>query len=82
MPFYEFRNKETGETVNQLLKISELDDFKANHPELESHITGAPMMCDPVRIGVTKNDSGWNDVLSKFHNANPKSNLADKLSRH
>jgi hypothetical protein len=80
MPFYEFRNTETDEVVTQLMKISELDAFKAANPNLEQ-IVGVPMMCDPVRVGVTKNDSGWNEVLSKIHHQNPKSNLKDKLSR-
>ena len=49
-----------------------------NHENL---ITGAPALGDSVRLGVTKPDGGFNEVLSKIHSNNYKSNLADKLSR-
>ena len=49
-----------------------------NHENL---ITGAPALGDSVRLGVTKPDGGFNEVLSKIHSQNYKSNLADKLSR-
>jgi hypothetical protein len=42
---------------------------------------GAPAMGDSVRLGIRKPDQGFNEVLSKIHAANYKSNLADKLSR-
>jgi hypothetical protein len=47
----------------------------------ESFITSAPALGDPVRLGVTKADNGFKEVLSKIHSNNHKSNLADKLSR-
>jgi hypothetical protein len=39
-------------------------------------------MGDSVRLGIKKPDQGFNEVLSKIHAANYKSNLADKLSRN
>ena len=47
----------------------------------EAHFTGAPALGDPVRLGVRTVDNGFKEVLSKIHNNNYKSNLADKLSR-
>jgi hypothetical protein len=38
-------------------------------------------MGDVVRLGIRKPDQGFNEVLSKIHAANYKSNLSDKLSR-
>ena len=46
-----------------------------------AHITSAPALGDPVRLGVIKPDGGFKEVLSKIHGNNYKSNLADKLSR-
>ena len=61
-----------------LHQIVILQRFTTNHENL---ITGAPALGDSVRLGVTKPDGGFNEVLSKIHSNNYKSNLADKLSR-
>lgn len=75
MPTYTFRNKETGETFDQVMKISERDQFLETNPHLESIITGAPMMMDPVRAGVRKVDNGFKEVLQKIHTRTPGSKL-------
>lgn len=35
MPTYSFRNKETGEEFDVFMKVSELDQYVEDHPELE-----------------------------------------------
>jgi predicted nucleic acid-binding Zn ribbon protein len=75
MPTYTFRNKETGETFDQMMKISERDQFLVDNPNLESLIVGAPMMMDPVRAGVRKVDNGFKEVLHKIHTRTPGSKL-------
>lgn len=75
MPTYTFRNKETGDTFDQVMKISERDQFLEDNPHLESIITGAPMMMDPVRAGVRKVDNGFKEVLQKIHTRTPGSKL-------
>lgn len=78
MPTYVFRNKETGEQFEKLMKISELDTFRAENPQLET-IIQSPMICDPVRVGARKMDSGFKEVLQKVHEKTPGSEL-NKLS--
>jgi hypothetical protein len=34
MPTYHFQDKDTGYTLTEFLKISELDEFLRNHPNL------------------------------------------------
>lgn len=75
MPTYSFRNKETGEIFDQVMKISERDQYLLDNPQLESIITGAPMMMDPVRAGVRKTDNGFKEVLQKIHTRTPGSKL-------
>ena len=36
---------------------------------------GAPMVCDPVRVGARKMDSGFKEVLQKIHERAPGSEL-------
>lgn len=74
MPFYKFKNKETGEVVEKFLKISEKDSFLSQNPTLESVIE-SPMICDPVRVGARKMDTGFKEVLQKIHETTPGSQL-------
>jgi len=81
MPTYTFLDNSTGEYFEKVLRMSELDKFLEENPNIESAILEAPMLGDPVRLGVRTIDNGFREVLSKIHNSQPKSNLADKLSR-
>lgn len=75
MPTYTFRNKETGETFDQFMTIASREQFLKENPNLESIISGAPMMMDPVRAGVRKVDNGFKEVLQKIHSRTPGSKL-------
>lgn len=80
MPTYVFRNKETGEQFEKLMKISELDTFRVDNPQLET-IIQSPMICDPVRVGVRKMDSGFKEVLQKINERNPHNDLSKTSSQ-
>ena len=74
MPTYLFRDKNTNEQFEKVMKISELDSFREQNPHLES-IIQAPMICDPVRVGARKTDTGFKEVLQKIKERNPHSDL-------
>ena len=74
MPIYRFRNTETGEETEKMMKIAELDIFRAENPHLQTIIT-APMICDPVRVGARKMDTGFKEVLQRVHEKTPGSEL-------
>lgn len=80
MPTYTFRNKDTGEVYDKIMSWNSREEYLKENPNLET-IIGAPAMGDPVRLGVRKNDEGFKEVLSKIGQANPFSNLSNKLSR-
>jgi hypothetical protein len=75
MPTYTFKNKETGETFDQFMTIASREQFLKENPNLETIISGAPMMMDPVRAGVRKVDNGFKEVLQKIHSRTPGSKL-------
>jgi hypothetical protein len=54
MPTYKFRNTETGEVTEHMLKISELDQFKENNPTLERYfdVEGLASLGDATRMSV------------------------------
>lgn len=80
MPTYIFRDKNTGEQFEKVMKISELDSFRAENPNLETVIQ-SPMICDPVRVGARKQDSGFKEVLQKIHDRSPGSRLNKESSQ-
>ena len=54
MPTYKFRNTETGEVTEHVMRISEFDTFKENNPTLERYfdIEGLAGLGDGARMNV------------------------------
>lgn len=75
MPTYNFRNKDTGEEFEKFMSISAREEFLKQNPSIETMISGAPMVADPVRVGARKRDSGFKEVLQKIHERTPGSDL-------
>ena len=75
MPTYNFRNTQTGEEFEKFMGISARDEYLKQNPDLEPMIAGAPMICDPVRVGARKMDTGFKEVLQKIHERSPGSEL-------
>lgn len=59
MPTYQFRHKESNEQIEVFMKMSEKDQWLIDHPEYESVLTQAPLIGDPIRMGVTKPPSDF-----------------------
>jgi putative FmdB family regulatory protein len=87
MPLYDYQCAACEHVFERTLKISE-----ARIPEAEACpscnqtatvqkiIGGAPLLGDPVRMGVTKIPGDFKEVLQKIHERNYKSNLNLKYS--
>lgn len=66
MPTYSFRDKNTNETFDRIMSYSQKLEFLEENPHLESIITSAPTIGDPVRLGLKKPDQGFRDVLKNI----------------
>jgi predicted nucleic acid-binding Zn ribbon protein len=75
MPIYCFRDTETDEVFDIMMRISELDNYKEANPN-HVRVIEAPNIVSGVSI-TGKMDSGFKDVLSKISEAHPGSPLAD-----
>lgn len=76
MPIYQFRNTVTGEEWEEFLSFSAREE-RLGQSDIEQVIT-APAIISGI-AGVThKNDSGFNDMMTRVATANPTSPLADK----
>jgi hypothetical protein len=77
MPTYEFRNTETGEVIEKIMRIAEREQFLLDNPHLQQTITSAPAFAgDHITI---KKDTGFKEVLQRIHEKTPGSQL-DKSS--
>jgi len=81
MPTYTFKNKETGELTEVVMKIAELDSYREANPHLETVIS-APMLGDPTKLSASrKYDSGFKEVLQRIHEKTPGSQLNQTSSQ-
>lgn len=77
MPTYSFKHIHTGEITDHILKISQLDEFKKNNPDLEIYITGSPGLSDPARLGLVKPAAGFRDLLKNMKKKHRRSTIND-----
>jgi len=77
MPTYDFRNKETGEVFEKIMRIAEKEQYLLDNPQIEQTITTAPAFAgDHITI---RKDTGFKEVLQRIHSLTPGSQL-DKSS--
>lgn len=72
MPIYTFID-EQGETCDKLLKISELDEFKKNNPQLQQ-VIGAPNIIGGISMDSGRLPDGFKDRLREMAKKHPKAN--------
>lgn len=74
MPTYNFRNKETGEEFEVLMRISELDQYKIDNPNMEQFLKAPPKLVSMVGSLHSRTSDGFKDVLNKIKDGSGKNN--------
>jgi len=80
MPVYTFFNKKTKKEYDDMMTISEMEEYLQKN----THITQVIKGLNIVRgvSGLTqKTDSGWKENLSRIAEAHPKSALAERYGK-
>tara|TARA_Y100001960_G_C14120410_1_gene561904 strand:+ start:164 stop:469 length:306 start_codon:yes stop_codon:yes gene_type:complete len=78
MPIYTFYNKKTNKEYDEMMSISEMEEFLQKN----KHITQVPQPIYIVGgVGSMKTDGGWKDNLSRIAEAHPTSPLADRYGK-
>jgi len=81
MPTYTFKDKNTGEVFDKVMKMSELDPFREENPHLET-VIHAVAFGDPTKLsGSRKYDTGFKEVLQRIHEKTPGSELNKSSSQ-
>ena len=70
MPTYRFLNNDTGEEYEEFMKISELDTYLEENPNLTQLVNGAPMITSGRGMG--KPENGFRDLLKDIKKRNQK----------
>lgn len=81
MPTYSFRDKNTGEVFDKVMRMAEREEFLTQNPNLESIITGAPAFTGDHISAVKKHDTGFKEVLQRIHEKTPGSQLNTSSSQ-
>ena len=76
MPTYTFKEKDTGETFDKIMKISEKADFLKRNPNLESVLSAPAFVGDHI---VKKMDGGMKETIQRIAEQHPGSALADRF---
>ena len=75
MPIYTFYNSKTKKTFDEMMSISEMEDYLSKNKHIRQRI-GAVNIIGGIQGITHKNDQGFNEVLSKVAEAHPRSALA------
>ena len=74
MPVYEFRNKETQEVSEVVLKISEYDNYLSENPQLERYYSTAPGLTSGHKTARQLAGTEWNDHLKRIKKSSGRDN--------
>ena len=76
MPQYDFKHKETGEITEVTLRLSEYDEFVANHPELVRYFgpTSVAGLISGTRDAYSVAGKDWQDHLKRIKKGSGKDN--------
>jgi hypothetical protein len=74
MPTYTFRNVDTGEETEKLLTLSERETFLEQNPNMKQCLS-VVSFGDSVRLGITRTDNSFNDVLKNIKSHHRGSNI-------
>lgn len=87
MPSYTFRNRKNGKIREYNIRMSEYDQFKLDHPELERVQDNIGILLNARGLNsvtdlAVKRDKGWAEVLSKIGQQNPHTDLNQNYTRN
>tara|TARA_R110001592_G_scaffold38694_3_gene127565 strand:+ start:4772 stop:5068 length:297 start_codon:yes stop_codon:yes gene_type:complete len=80
MPYYNFKNKETGEEFEEFFTMSGREEYLKDNP----HIQQTPSMFSMSAGGTgdrIKNDDGWKENLQRIAEAHPGSSMSDRYAK-
>jgi predicted RND superfamily exporter protein len=81
MPTYTFYNNRTGKQFDEMMKISEREDYLKNNPHVAQVITAPSIVSGVSTSSQNKVPEGFKEVLSKVAEAHPESATGKRYGR-
>ena len=78
MPTYTFHNTETGDIFDDFVSMADKDKLLELNPHIKQVLTPINIVSG---VGSVRNDSGWNETLSRIAEAHPNSPLGQRTLR-
>jgi hypothetical protein len=78
MPIYTFYNKRTKKEFDDMMSISEMEEYLDKNKHITQVLKGLNIVSG---VGSIKQDSGWKDNLSRIAEAHPQSALAERYGK-
>tara|TARA_B100001063_G_scaffold141352_1_gene132063 strand:- start:186 stop:491 length:306 start_codon:yes stop_codon:yes gene_type:complete len=78
MPIYTFYNKRTKKEFDDMMSISEMEEYLVKNKHITQVLKGLNIVSG---VGSIKQDSGWKDNLSRIAEAHPQSALAERYGK-
>ena len=73
MPTYNFRDKITGNIIEQFMSIKAMEQFLIDNPQYETYHDTPPQLGDAIRMGLKKPDDAFRDKLKDIKNKHRRS---------
>ena len=80
MPIYTFYNKKSKKEFDEMMSISETEEYVKKNKHIKQVLKGINIVAS-VGSRTGKTDSGWKDTLSKIAEAHPQSPLAKQHTK-
>ena len=80
MPIYTFYNKKSKKEFDEMMSISEMEEYVKKNKHIKQVLKGINIVAS-VGSRTGKTDSGWKDTLSKIAEAHPQSPLAKQHTK-
>ena len=77
MPIYEYQDKNTGEVISKMIKLADVDQFKADNPHLERYYSRAPLTISGTKSAMQMAGTEWNDHMKRIKSGSGKENSID-----
>ena len=80
MPTYTFFNKRTKKEFDEMMSISEMEEYVKKNKHIKQVLKGINIVAS-VGSRTGKTDSGWKDHLNRIAEKHPESNLGKRYRR-
>ncbi len=78
MPIYTFKNTKTGKVYDDMMSISDREEYLKKNKHIQQMVTKINISSGVLGVGAMRNDNGWKEMQSRIAEAHPASEFAQQ----